>query len=75
MPGLARTGMSGTVRSHRRRGLVTALKVKTIQLLKEQGYRWLQTDNDVTNPMYQLNLDLGFKYVWSWLDYERVLTS
>jgi hypothetical protein len=73
MPALARTGMSGTVRSHRRRGLVTALKVRTIELLKEQGYEWLQTDNDVTNPMYQLNLQLGFKDVWSWLDYERVL--
>lgn len=71
MPELVRTGLSGTVRSHRRRGVVTALKVAAIQRLQQKGYRWLQTDNDETNPMFNLNLELGFKVVWSWLQYEK----
>ena len=43
-----------------------ALKVAGIQSLRQMGYRWLQTDNDETNPMYQINLQLGFKVVWHW---------
>lgn len=75
MPGLVRTGLSGTVRSHRRRGVVTALKIAGIQRLQQLGYRWLQTDNDETNPMYQLNLQLGFKVVWHYLQHERTLAT
>jgi hypothetical protein len=71
MPGLVRTGISGTVRSHRRRGLVTVLKAISVQLLKERGFSILQTDNDVTNPMYKLNLQLGFRDCWTWMQYER----
>ncbi len=73
MPGLVRTGMSGTARSHRRRGVVTSLKATTLKLAKERGYTLAQTDNDVTNPMYQLNLQLGFKNCWNWLMYERTI--
>lgn len=71
MPELVRTGLSGTVRSHRRRGLVTALKVTAIQELRRQGFKLLQTDNDQTNPMYHLNLELGFRDVWHWMQFER----
>lgn len=72
-PGLVSTGLSGTVRSHRRRGVVTALKVLAAERLKNQGYEFLQTDNDATNPMYQINLKLGFKPVWEYLHYEKQL--
>lgn len=68
---LAFTGLSGVVRSHRRRGIVTALKVHGIEAMRELGIRWLQTDNDETNPMYQLNLQLGFKPVWKWLQFVK----
>lgn len=66
MPELASTGMSGAIRSHRRQGIVTALKVLGIERMKAKGIRWLQTDNDESNPMFQLNLQLGFKPCWKW---------
>ncbi len=69
---LAFTGMSGTLRSHRRRGVVTALKVYGIEAMRRQGIRWVFTDNDETNPMYQINLRLGFRPVWRWVQYVKV---
>jgi len=66
LPTLALTGMSGAVRSHRRQGIVTALKVIGIQRMIEKGIQVLQTDNDENNPMYQLNLRLGFRPCWKW---------
>lgn len=65
-PDLAQTGMSGTARDYRRQGIVTALKVEGIDRMKRKGIRRLQTDNDETNPMYQLNLQLGFKPCFQW---------
>lgn len=63
---LAQTGMSGTMRDYRRQGIVTALKVEGIERMMRKGIRRLQTDNDETNPMYQLNLQLGFKPCFLW---------
>lgn len=71
MPHLIRTGLSGVVRSHRRRGIVTALKAHSIAHAKSLGYEIVQTDNDETNPMFGINLKLGFKEAWQWLHYER----
>ncbi|MBX7135413.1 MAG: GNAT family N-acetyltransferase [Fimbriimonadaceae bacterium] len=70
---LVLTGLSGTVREYRRQGVVTALKVSGILALRERGYRILQTDNDETNPMYHLNLELGFKKAWDWVRYALTL--
>lgn len=70
-PELAETGISGALRAYRRRGIVTALKVMGIEALKGRGVKSLLTDNDEKNPMYQLNLQLGFKPAWTWLSYER----
>lgn len=64
------TGLTGTVRSHRRRGLATALKSASIELLRDQGFRYLVTDNDETNPMFQLNLEFGFKRVFEFWRYQ-----
>ena len=75
MPEMVRTGLSGVVRDHRRRGIVTALKAMQMAKLRERGYLFAQTDNDVTNPMYRLNIELGFRDVWSWLQFERVRKS
>lgn len=72
-PGRVNTGLSGTIRSHRRRGVVTALKVRAISELKNRGCHTLQTENDASNPMYELNLRLGFKWAFDWRLYERAL--
>lgn len=72
-PHLVYTGLSGVVRSHRRQGIVTSLKVRAIETLRQMGYDRLLTDNDIANPMYQLNLDLGFQWVWDWVQWQKVL--
>ncbi len=62
-PSMLETGLSGTVRSHRRRGIVTALKVKSLTDSKNSGRKWVQTNNEENNPMLKLNIALGFKEV------------
>ncbi len=55
------TGLTGTVRSYRRRGIATAMKVRAIQFARRYGAQVIETDNEEHNPMYKLNLKLGFK--------------
>lgn len=55
------TDYTGVIPSYRQRGIATALKLCCIQYAKAHGARTIVTGNDETNPMYQLNLTLGFK--------------
>ena len=55
------TGLTGVLRSHRRRGIATALKVTALEMAKARGVRTLETDNEENNPMYLLNVELGFE--------------
>lgn len=68
------TGMTGVVRSHRRRGLATALKVASIDLMAAEGKRYLVTDNDERNPMFQLNLELGFEKIFEFWRYNIAIS-
>lgn len=72
-PGMSETGLSGTVRSHRRRGLVTALKVFSFKNACEHGIDRVQTDNLDHNPMFGINQRLGFRTAWSWIHYLKEL--
>lgn len=54
------TDYTGVIPSHRRRGIATALKVRVIQWAQANGVKTIRTNNHETNPMYQLNLQLGF---------------
>ncbi|MHA1504285.1 MAG: GNAT family N-acetyltransferase [Candidatus Heimdallarchaeota archaeon] len=55
------TSLTGVIRSHRRQKLATVLKVTNILKAKEkEGIDVIETENDETNPMFQLNLALGF---------------
>ena len=67
------TGLTGVARTHRRRGLATALKVRAISGAKEAGFESIRTDNEENNPMYVLNVKLGFKPIPSWLAYRNEL--
>jgi mycothiol synthase len=67
------TSLTGVVRSHRRRGIATALKVRAIGFAKEHGAKLIETDNEENNPMYQLNLNLGFQPQPAWLDLEKTI--
>lgn len=55
------TEYTGVVRSHRRRGIASALKVRVIESAKARGIKTIIAGNDARNPMYELNLQLGFQ--------------
>ena len=65
------TGLTGVVRSHRRKGIATALKVYGFGRAKELCAKVIETDNEENNPMFGLNLRLGFKPVPAWTEYRR----
>ena len=71
--GLLETGLTGVVRSHRRRGIATAMKVRAIQYAQGHGGATIATDNEENNPMFQLNLQLGFEPKPAHLDFELTL--
>lgn len=61
------TGFTGIERSRRRKGLATALKLHAIDWARDAGYGHIRTDNGSNNPMYRLNLKLGFKPRPAWI--------
>jgi len=63
------------LRSHRRRGLATALKVHAITWAQSLGAKTIATDNEQNNPMYQLNVRLGFKAQFYWVDFMKHLKA
>ncbi|MEM7029774.1 MAG: GNAT family N-acetyltransferase [Chloroflexota bacterium] len=64
-------GLTGILRSHRRRGIATALKLLTFKYAQANGARYLETGNEENNPMYDLNVTLGFKPKPAWLEYRK----
>lgn len=71
---LLETGLTGVLRSHRRQGIATALKVLAIEYARSQGYKRVRTDNEENNPMFQINLRLGFKATPAALDFVKHLS-
>ena len=71
--GFAYTGLTGVSRDYRRRGIVTALKVKAIEVAKVDGFETIETSNEENNPMFQLNLQLGYEPAPAWLEFEKKL--
>ena len=67
------TGLTGVLRSHRRRGVATALKVTALSFAKKRSVKFVKTDNEENNPMYDLNMQLGFKPQPAYVDYEKPL--
>jgi hypothetical protein len=64
-------GITGVIRSHRRRRNATALKLCSIRYAQENGFTTIYTDNEENNPMLQLNLEIGFKPLPAWTFYEK----
>lgn len=69
------TGVTSTRREYRRRGIATALKVHIITYAQQHGVQEIFTTNDSQNPMYQLNLKLGFEPQPSWVRVEKSLQN
>ncbi|PNY83026.1 GNAT family N-acetyltransferase [Deinococcus koreensis] len=60
--GRLNTGLTGTRRAWRRRGLALALKLRAIRLARQRGIREIWTGNATTNvPMLAINDRLGFR--------------
>ena len=76
-PGTKRfwTGLTGVVRSHRRRGIALALKVVSLRAVLDAGGEVIETNNEENNPMYKINMQLGFKPIEAWVDYELAVKS
>jgi GNAT superfamily N-acetyltransferase len=67
------TGLTGVVRSHRRKGIATALKVRAAGYARDYGATIIETDNEENNPMFDLNVQLGFVRQPAWVDFRKVL--
>ena len=65
------TGGLGVLKEFRRKGIATALKIKAIERLLQKGVTELRTDNEENNPMYKINVALGFEPVPFSLDYMK----
>ena len=74
-PGVLNTGLTAVARSHRRRGMATALKVRSIEFARSIDARVIQTDNEENNPMYDLNVRLGFKPTPAFLLFQKLLNK
>lgn len=72
-PGKLGAGLTGVVRSHRRRGIATALKVRAAEYAQRVGASAIETGNEESNPMSLLNAVLGFEPLPSWLVYKKGL--
>lgn len=71
---LLSTAITGVLKSHRRKGIATALKVASIQYAQTIGCQTILTNNEENNPMYLLNQQLGFRPRPAWLDVELKLS-
>ncbi|MBS1726829.1 MAG: GNAT family N-acetyltransferase [Armatimonadetes bacterium] len=70
-PKVAVTGLTGTRREFRRQKVATRLKQHSISWAKERGVEQIFTDNEENNPMFQLNLQLGFRRVFDYVVYSK----
>lgn len=74
--GVLEQHLTGVLRSHRRRGIARALKVRGIAWAREGGYRTIRTTSATTNvPMLTLNERLGFRRGQAWIVFRRTMTA
>ncbi len=68
---LLNTGWTGVDRPYRRRGLAKALKLHAIDYARQNGIKRITTENEETNPMYDINMQLGFKPQPAWMTFRK----
>ena len=57
------TGLTGVLPEYRRQGICSAVKIHALLDLKKKGFKKVFTGNEENNPMFQINLMLGFKKI------------
>lgn len=65
------TGLTGVLRKFRRQGIARRMKEHGAAVARERGMKLVFTDNEENNPMYQLNLQLGYKHLFDYITYMR----
>jgi GNAT superfamily N-acetyltransferase len=69
-------GLTGTRREYRRRGIATALKLKSIEYAACKGIKVLKTWNETGNEgMLAINTALGFVRQPAWIDHEKLVSA
>ncbi len=72
--GPAITHSTGVLREHRGRGIAMAIKLASLQALKDRGYKAARTHNDTANPaILHLNEKIGYRRLPGWLQWEKRL--
>ncbi len=68
-------GLTGVLPAFRRQGLASATKVASFLKVRRLAPHITQiwTENEEDNPMYQLNVKLGFKHQFDWLFYQKII--
>lgn len=57
------TDLTGVLSEYRRQGICSGLKLHALSDIKKKGFKKVFTGNEENNPMFQINLMLGFKKV------------
>ncbi len=66
-------GLTGVKRSHRRKGIALALKVRNILHAQAEGYQLIMTSNESNNrPMLSINERLGFRKQPAWVNFVQI---
>lgn len=65
------TDMTATARRYRRKGVAMAVKAHAIRWARDFGAETIVTENHADNPMYALNVKLGFRPKPSWIRYQK----
>lgn len=63
---------TGVRRAWRRKGIATAIKLKSIAQARDLGCARMKTSNEENNPMYGINIKLGFASSPAWKEYEKL---
>jgi len=69
-------GFTGVHPEYRRRGIASALKLRTVEYGQAHGFDEIRTENDTTNaPMLHINAALGFQLEPPWIILETARGS
>ena len=75
-PETLRVGLTGTHPDFRGRGIASALKRRSVEYARGNGFRYLATRNDSLNhAIWAINEKLGFQRTAAWVEGEKWLTT
>jgi mycothiol synthase len=72
VPSQLHIGFTGVQPEYRRRGIASALKLRTVEFGRAHGFAEIRTENDTTNAaMLHINAALGFRLEPPWIILEK----